>query len=68
MRQPANSEHLAPPPASVHGGLWPDTQPMGLEPLRSAAEPIPFREALDGLQVRELVSDELFRLFFGSSR
>jgi len=53
------------PPLTAHGALWPDTQPMMLEPEVTPLEPQAYREALKGLQVRELNSEALFQLFFG---
>ena len=67
MKQPAPhpARLMPPPPVTAHGALWPDTQPMLLEPDSPPLEPTGFREALHGLHVRELDSDTLFQLFFG---
>lgn len=65
--------HNAParPPTSASRSsfapLWPDTQPM-LEGDELAFDTGGFRESLDGLQVRELHSPDLFQFLFGRRR
>jgi len=49
--------------SSAPGG-WADTQPASVDPAEKDLGP--FREALRGLQVRELPSDSLFQQFFGA--
>lgn len=51
----------------AHRPLWPDTQPLVAED-ELAFDTGGFREDLDGLQVRELSSPDLFRFFFGPKR
>jgi hypothetical protein len=43
-----------------------DTEPMPLELALPDTTQRPFREALRGLDVRELAGEEFFRLFFGT--
>ena len=49
--------------AAAMGHVWDSTRPMELEPERA---PQPFREALDGLAIREVIEPEIFRHFFGT--
>lgn len=51
----------------AHHPLWPDTQPL-LADDELAFDTGGFREDLDGLQVRELSSPDLFSFFFGAKR
>lgn len=64
-RRPVNraSAHRA----EAHHPLWPDTQPL-LADDELAFDTGGFREDLDGLQVRELSSPDLFSFFFGGKR
>jgi hypothetical protein len=66
MRQTtASSTPLrGPDPITAHGALWPDTLPMADDPL-ALPDTGPFREALEGLQVRELPDLSLFQRLFG---
>lgn len=52
---------------SAFAPLWPDTQPM-MDGDDLAFDTGGFREALDGLQVRELNSPDLFQHLFGRRR
>jgi hypothetical protein len=44
--------------------VWVETVVAGLDPMPPSE---PFREALEGLQTREVHEPEVFRLFFGPS-
>lgn len=46
-----------------HGPAWKNTMPASL--MEAAAPPNPFREALDGLSMREVDEPEIFQHFFG---
>lgn len=54
-----------PGPLTSHGALWPETLPMALDAPMDLPEPGPFREALQGLHVRELPDEALFQSLFG---
>lgn len=45
------------------GAAWKNTMPASL--MESIAPPRPFREALDGLSMREVDEPEIFQHFFG---
>lgn len=70
---PSTPPHRRPVPSTAahrdeaHRPLWPDTQPL-LADDELAFHAGGFREALDGLQVRELSSPDLFSFFFGARR
>ena len=49
---------------SDFGAVWNNTMPAALDLLR---EPEPFREALNGMAMREVHEPEGFRHFFGGS-
>ena len=74
-RPAAASRHSpAPPPppprrtaAASHSPLWPDTQPLMADD-ELAFDTGGFRETLEGLQVRELHSPDLFQVLFGARR
>src|SRR5690348_16632884 len=51
---------------AASGRPWDPTRPAELEPAAPPTEP--FREALEGLAVREVQEPEIFRLFFGRTR
>lgn len=68
----ANRHSPAPPPprrtaAASHSPLWPDTQPLTADD-ELAFDTGGFRETLEGLQVRELHSPDLFQVLFGARR
>jgi hypothetical protein len=44
---------------------WSSTERMELDGYRPEPAPAPFVETLDGLLVREITGDEVFRHFFG---
>jgi hypothetical protein len=69
MRQtpPQATTRPFPSPITAHGALWPDTLPMAEDPL-TLPDTGPFREALEGLQVRELPDAALFQRLFGPRR
>jgi hypothetical protein len=46
------------------GPLWAETMPATFDSLD---EPEPFREALEGLSMREMNEPEIFRVFFGEA-
>lgn len=48
---------------TTRGSVWSSTEPMGLMPR--TPEPAAFVEAVEGLLVREISGDEVFRHFFG---
>ncbi|MFO1218570.1 MAG: hypothetical protein U1E89_09385 [Burkholderiaceae bacterium] len=50
---------------TTRGSVWHSTEPMGLMSVEPAPGPAPFVEAVDGLLVREIVGDEVFKHFFG---
>lgn len=51
--------------AARSGTAWDSTRPAAFEPTPA---PQPFREALEGLAIREVTEPDVFRHFFGSSR
>jgi hypothetical protein len=68
----AKRHNSAPPPPrrsgqTAHSPLWPDTQPLTADD-ELAFDTGGFRETLEGLQVRELHSPDLFQVLFGSRR
>ena len=44
--------------------IWADTMPAPFDELQ---EPVKFREALEGLSVRDIDEPEIFRVFFGDA-
>lgn len=48
-------------------GAWSSTERMDLMAMPAPA-PAPFVESIDGLHVREIANDEVFRHFFGDPR
>jgi len=50
---------------AASGQPWDPTRPAELEPVPVPTQP--FREALQGLAVREVQEPEIFRLFFGQA-
>jgi hypothetical protein len=67
MRQHASpaTPHSAPVPIIDHVALWPDTLPMAEDTPSALPESGPFREAMEGLHVRELPDEGLFQRLFG---
>lgn len=52
--------------ATTHGSVWSSTERLGLaERVQPEPAPSPFVEPIDGLFVREIAGDEVFRHFFG---
>lgn len=72
-RSASSSRHAPTPPpprrqaASLRAPLWPDTQPLMAED-ELAFDTGGFRDTLEGLQVRELHSPDLFQVLFGARR
>jgi hypothetical protein len=60
----APSRRFAFGPAANSGAAWDTTRPAAFD---AAAQPQPFREALNGLAIREVTEPEVFRHFFGTS-
>jgi len=50
---------------TTRGSVWHSTERMDLAPLEPEAKPAPFVEAVEGLLVREIAGDEVFKHFFG---
>lgn len=50
---------------TTRGSVWHSTERMELMPLEPEARPAPFVEAVEGLLVREITDDEVFKHFFG---
>jgi len=59
VQPPAAPEHS---PAADFNAAWNVTLPVTLATL---PEPTPFREAIEGLVIREVSEPEVFRHFFG---
>lgn len=49
---------------TTRSSVWSATERMDLE-MAPAPAPAPFVESIDGLHVREIANDEVFRHFFG---
>lgn len=59
----APSRRFAFGPAANSGAAWHATRPAAFD---TTAQPQPFREALEGLAIREVTEPDLFRHFFGA--
>lgn len=59
-------QHLVKRTESAHDDAptWAETMPVAFDALEA---PVTFREALEGLAVRDLDEPEIFRVFFGES-
>lgn len=68
-QQPAAVPAMAPAtahsPAAEFNSAWNVTMPATLAALHEPAPPAPFREAIEGLVMREVSEPEVFRHFFG---
>jgi len=50
--------------ANAEVGSWAETMPVEFDALH---QPVTFREALEGLAVRDIDEPEIFRVFFGET-